>query len=154
MVLISSAVSPCLSRVPGFYLLVFGVFCGLTPPFLLAVPTISPDTTYWAYGFPAMCLCCSVEIIWPVISLLVAEELPQEDQALGGGLLQTANNVGRALGLAVATAVQTKVQGGSPSIPGSPGLLRGIRAGQWVNFGLVVVSMAVVLGFFRNLGRK
>lgn len=105
-----------------------------------------------------MCLCCSVEIVWPVISLLIADALPQEDQALGGGLLQTANNVGRALGLAIATAVQTSTQGnggnGSGGHPGDANFLRGLRAAQWVNVGLTVTSMAIALAFFRNLGRR
>lgn len=42
--------------------------------------------------------CSSVGIIRPEISLLVAEALAPEEQALGAGLLKTANSLGRALG--------------------------------------------------------
>ena len=105
-----------------------------------------------------MCLCASVEIVWPVISLLIAEELPQEDQALGGGLLQTVNNVGRALGLAIATAVQTSTQGSggneSGGDSGDANFLRGLRAAQGVNVGLGVASVTIALAVFRNLGRR
>jgi hypothetical protein len=61
-----------------------------------------------------MALCCSVEIVWPVIGLLVAEALPPEDQALGGGLLQTANNLGRALGLAMQQSSKRQPQRAKP----------------------------------------
>jgi len=105
-----------------------------------------------------MCFCASVEIVWPVISLLIAEELPQEDQALGGGLLQTVNNVGRALGLAIATAVQTSTQGNNSNNSGGDfddaKFLRGLRAAQWVNVGLGITAVAIALAFFRNLGRR
>jgi hypothetical protein len=92
----------------------------------------------------------SVEIVWPVFSLLTAKSLPQEDQSLGGGLLQTVNNVGRALGLAVATAVQTSVSGDTDDFIGSDDYLRGLRAAQWVNFALAATSMLMGLIFFRG----
>ncbi|THC88213.1 hypothetical protein EYZ11_012341 [Aspergillus tanneri] len=154
VVLISFVVSPALSRIRGFYILLVGLVCGIGSPFLLALPAIPPETSYWAYGFPAMCLCFSAEIIWPVSSLFIAEELPQENQALGGGLLQTANNVGRALGLTIGTAVRTSIQGNNNGgYPGDADLLRGLRAAQWVNVGLAVTSTAIALVFFHNLGR-
>lgn len=152
--LVSFVIPPCLSRIRGFYILAFGLFCGLVPPFLLALSVLPPHATYWAYQFPAMCLCCSVEIVWPVVSIYIAGDLPLEDQALGSGLLQTANNVGRALALAIATAAQASVQGDIPSVIGGSSLLRGIQAGQWVNFALAAVSMVIGLGFFHSIGQK
>lgn len=158
IVLISFAVSPALSRIPEFYILLFGLTCALGPPLLFAIPAIPPATTYWAYGFPAMCLCLSVEVVWPVVGLLIARELPQEDQALGGGLLQTVNQIGRSLGLAIATAAQTAAQGGGADGDSEPrgdvSFLKGIRAAQWVNVGLVAVSMVIAVGFFHKLGRR
>jgi hypothetical protein len=67
---------------------------------------------------------CCVDFVWPVIGLMMAEELSSEDQALGGGMLQTASQLGRALGLAIATAIQKGVAHGK--------LLRGLRAVQWM----------------------
>ncbi|KAK7960558.1 hypothetical protein PG988_011772 [Apiospora saccharicola] len=55
---------------------------------LYALPLIPPDTTYWAWGLPVMCLA------------------HDEDQALAGGVMQAAGLVGRAMGLALAAAVQ------------------------------------------------
>lgn len=153
-VLISFAVSPALSRIRAFYILVFGLACGVASPFIMAIPAIPPETSYWAYGFPAMCLCFSIEIVWPVISLLIAARLPSADQGLGSGLLQSANNVGRALGLAVATAVQTSAQwpaeGGG--FAGSPGFLYGVRAAQWTNVGFSAAALGIAVAFFRDLG--
>lgn len=95
----------------------------------------------------------SVEIVWPVFSLLTVKSLPQEDQSLGGGLLQTVNNVGRALGLAVATAIQASVTGSTTDEKGSGAYLQGLRAAQWLNFALAVTSLLVALSFFKGLGK-
>ncbi|KAH9218967.1 major facilitator superfamily domain-containing protein [Leptodontidium sp. 2 PMI_412] len=109
--LVSFVVPRALSRVPGFYILIFGVLCGITSPLLFALPSVTQTTSYWAYGFPAMCLCLSVDVFWSVASLFISQQLPEEDQALGSALLQTANQVGRSLGLAIGTGVQTAVEG-------------------------------------------
>lgn len=116
---------------------------------------ILPSTTYWAYGFPAMCMCVSADLVWPVIGLFVAESLPEADQSLGGGLLQTSNQVGRALGLAIATAVQTTVEGGGSVVlaPGDDVLLKGFRAGQWTNVAMTVVTGIVAVVAFRGIPR-
>ncbi|KAH7260894.1 drug resistance protein [Fusarium redolens] len=148
--LVSFAVFPALNHLPSFIVLTSGLLFSIISPFILALPAIPPSTTYWAWGFPAMCFCMSVEIVWPVFSLLTAKSLPQEDQSLGGGLLQTVNNIGRALGLAVATAVQTSVSGDTDDFIGSDDYLRGLRAAQWVNFALAATSMLMGLIFFRG----
>jgi hypothetical protein len=112
-----------------------------------------------------MVLTMSVEILAPVISLFVVQCLPQSDQSLGGGLLQTANNIGKAIGLAAATTVQVVVGGNKEplpgglslnveaGVPGDPDLLRGMRAAQWVNVGLSAVTLVLALVFFRGLKR-
>ncbi|KAK2027877.1 hypothetical protein LX32DRAFT_664268 [Colletotrichum zoysiae] len=82
-------------------------FCGVASPFIMAIPVIPPETTYWAYGFPAMYLCFSIK--------------------------SSSNNVGRALGLTIATAIQTSVQGfdgDSGRFAGSSRFLYGVRAAQ------------------------
>ncbi|KAK2041188.1 hypothetical protein LZ31DRAFT_586637 [Colletotrichum somersetense] len=86
-------------------------FCGVASPFIMAIPAIPPETTYWAYGFPAMCLCFSIEIVRPVISLLIASRLPSADQALGSGLVQG-------------------FDGDSGGFAGSSRFLYGVRAAQ------------------------
>lgn len=103
-----------------------------------------------------MCLCVSADFVWPVVGLFIAQSLPEEDQSLGGGLLQTSNQVGRALGLAVATAVQTAVEGSVQAaelVPGNAQLLHGIRAGQWTNVAMTMVTMLVAVAAFRRIQR-
>lgn len=99
-----------------------------------------------------MILCLSVEVIWPAISLLLAAKLPLEDQALGSGLLQSVNNVGRALGLAVATAVQTATSQDDGGVAGNSRFLYGLRAAQWTNVGSAGLALAIGVAFFRRIG--
>ncbi|GAM40054.1 hypothetical protein TCE0_034f12097 [Talaromyces pinophilus] len=156
-IIVSFIVSPALHRIQGFYVLLFGLFCGLGSPLLFAIPAIPPDTTYWACGFPAMCLCLSVEVVWPVVGLLIAKKLPQQDQALGAGLLQTVSQISRSLGLAVSTAVRTAVQGAASknnTQSRNPDYLRGLRAAQWMNVACVAVSTIIAVIFLRKLGRN
>lgn len=136
----------------------FGITCGIVSPLLFAVPIDPSTTTYWAYGFPAMCLCVSADLVWPVVGLFIAQSLPEADQSLGGGLLQTSNQVGRALGLAIATAVQTAVEtegagGAAGRGPGDARLLDGIRAAQWTNVATTILTMFVAVAAFRGIPR-
>jgi len=146
IVVVSFAIPYAVSRISSFYILLFGLSCGLISPLLFAFPIIPTSTSYWAYGFPAMVLCMSIEIIWPVVGLQISKRLPQEDQALGAGMLQTVQNVGRALGLAIATAVQTAAQNRT-------GQLDGLRAGQWVSVGFVGLDIVITVVYFRDIGK-
>ncbi|OLN86958.1 hypothetical protein CCHL11_04523 [Colletotrichum chlorophyti] len=115
-VLISFVVSPALSRIRSRYILVFGLACGATTPFIIVIPAIPPETSYRAYGSPAMS--CS----WP-------PDCPPPTP--GSGLLQSSSKVGCVLGLAIATVVQTSAQGfgeGGTGFAGSTGFLYGVRA--------------------------
>ncbi|CAN8095703.1 unnamed protein product [Discula destructiva] len=148
------AVAPALSTFRGFHNLLAGIVCGIVSPLLFALPTISAYAPYWAWGLPAMCLCFSADIVWPLIGLFVASNVPEADQSLASGLLQTANQVGRALGLAIATGVQTAVQGAGGGMGGdAAAFLRGVRAAQWTNVGFAVVALVVAVRFFKSLGR-
>lgn len=118
--------------------------------FALPIASEGASFSYWARGFPAMCLCLSPEFVWPVIGLFVARSVPESDQSLAGALLQAANHVGRGLGLALATAAQViAISIGTGPAP----LLRGLQAAQWANIGMSVLSMAFTFIFFRGLGR-
>ncbi|KAK7918472.1 hypothetical protein PG985_010346 [Apiospora marii] len=111
-----------------------------------------------------MCLCFSLDIVWPVIGLVISRSVPDDDQALAGGVLQTASLVGRAMRLALAAAVQVDVlqQDTGLLLPvtdwplmyfGGPYLLPLLRAAQWTNIGLAGLALLLVLVFFRKLGR-
>lgn len=154
-----------LSSVRGDYILTFSTICVSISSLLFAIP-IPVDTTYWAYGFPAMVLCvCGADTIFPVLTLFVAKTLPPEDASLGGALITAVGQIGRSIGLALATAVQTaiiaKEKGLSIDEVGNQGhglepwddaLKVGIRGTAWFNFGMSMISTAVVLLFIRGIG--
>ncbi|KAF2023947.1 MFS general substrate transporter [Setomelanomma holmii] len=154
-----------LSSVRGDYILTFSTICVSMSSLLFAIP-IPVDTTYWAYGFPAMVMCvCGADTIFPVLTLFVAKTLPPEDASLGGALITAVGQIGRSVGLAIATAVQTAIiareKGVSVDEVGNQGhglqpwddaLKVGIRGTAWFNFGMSVASTAVVLLFIRGIG--
>ncbi|KAI5224577.1 drug resistance protein [Aureobasidium subglaciale] len=89
------ATSQLLHGVPVNYLLLWGMPCVMLANLLMAVP-IPPTTTYWAYGFPAMCLAVlGADTLFPSLLLLVAQYMAPEDQALGGGLINAITSSAR-----------------------------------------------------------
>jgi hypothetical protein len=98
---------------------------------------------------------------WPSLILFTSHSLPPEDQALGGALINAMGQVGRAIGLAVATAIQTAVMARERGVDvqdagavelGDAASLAGLRAAEWWHFGLGIVALLVVLVAFRGTG--
>ena len=88
----------------------FGTLCVAITCILFAIP-ISPNTSYWAYAFPAKSLSVlGADTLFPCLVLFVAHSLPREDQSLGGAMINAMGQVGRAIGLAICTAIQLSVQ--------------------------------------------
>ncbi|CBX91554.1 hypothetical protein LEMA_P070620.1 [Plenodomus lingam JN3] len=164
-VLVATITGQILSRIPGDIILTFSTICVSISSLLFAIP-IPAHTSYWAYGFPAMVLSvCGADTIFPVLTLFVAKTLPPEDASLGGALITAVGQIGRAIGLAIATAVQTAViareKGVSVDQIGSEGhglepwdraLKVGIRSTAWFNFGMSLASTVVVMLFVRGIG--
>ncbi|KAM7187844.1 major facilitator superfamily [Naviculisporaceae sp. PSN 640] len=141
-----------LSRVPGSHLLVFSCLCVSISCLLMAVP-IPPSVSYWAYGFPAMMLSTlGADILHPTLNLFTVQSLPPDDQALGAAVITAALQIGRAIGITVATVIQTSVEGAARHEEEDHlyALLQGLHAAQWFNFSLAVASCIVVLLFFRG----
>jgi predicted MFS family arabinose efflux permease len=153
------------SHVRGDYILMFSTCAVSMSSLLFAIP-IPETTTYWAYGFPAMVFCvCGADTIFPVLTLFVAKTLPPEDASLGGALITAVGQIGRAVGLALATAVQTAIiakemgvsvdqvgEEGHELQPWDPALKAGIRGTAWFNFGMSIISLLIVLVFIRGIG--
>lgn len=154
-------VSQLLSRVPTYMLLAFGNLGVSLASLLFAIPVPS-DTTYWAIGFPAMVISVfGADTAWPCLILFTSHSLPQADQALGGALVNAMGQVGRAIGLAVATAIQTgvmasergvRVEEAGPVLLWDQATLMGIRAANWWHFALGLAALSVVLIAFRGSG--
>ena len=160
-ILTAFAVSQLLSRVPTYMLLAFGNLAVSLSSLLFAIPVPS-DLSYWAIGFPAMVISVfGADTAWPCLILFTSHALPQEDQALGGALVNAMGQVGRAIGLAVATAIQTgvmarergvSVENAGPVLQWDHASLLGIRAAEWWHFALGIASLATVLIAFRGSG--
>ncbi|KAH8179893.1 major facilitator superfamily protein [Sarocladium implicatum] len=157
---VAYVVSQLMHRVPALMLLGTGHLCMLVTVVLFSAP-IPPSTSYFAWGLPAMILSTvGSDTLWPCIMLSTSRELPSEDQAMGGALVNAMSQFGRAIGLAVATAVQTAVVADAlhvsvedvvSSEPHDPVTLKGLRAAGWLNVGLMIASLGLVIFTFRNM---
>ena len=160
-ILIAFIVAQLVGRVPTLFLLSVGKLSVSVASLLYAVSTISPTTSYWARGFPAMILSViGADIAWPCLTLFTSKSLPPSDQAVGGALINAVGMFGRAIGLAIATAVQTAVMASArdvdvedvgPMVEWEPDTLKGIRGASWVNFGFGIGALIVVVVTFRSL---
>jgi hypothetical protein len=122
----------------------------------MAVP-IPPTETYWAYGFPAMCLAVfGADTLFPSLLLLVAHNLPPEDQALGGGLVNALGQIGLAIGTAIQVAVQSSQEGtrvvSMEENVRDDAYLHGLHAAQWLNVGFAATGFFIVALAFRGAG--
>ncbi|OCK81537.1 MFS general substrate transporter [Lepidopterella palustris CBS 459.81] len=163
-ILVSFVTANILSRIRGNYILMFGTISVGIASLLFAIP-IPTSTSYFAYGLPAMLLAvCGADTLYPSLTLFTAHSLPQEDQALGGALINAVGQVGRAIGLAIGTALETAVIASKKGTdvssvgkaiikPGDAALLAGLRAAEWFNFALAIAAFAVVLFAFRGAGK-
>ncbi|KAJ0158137.1 Drug resistance protein [Colletotrichum tanaceti] len=158
-ILVAWAAALLISRVPTYILLVCGNVAVSVACLLFATP-IPTGTSYFAYGLPAMLLSVvGADMAWPTLILFVSKALPQEDQALGGALVNSVGQVGRSIGLAISTAVQTavmakargvSVEHAGPVEAWDQPSLDGLRAANWMNFALGITSLAIVVLFFRS----
>ncbi|TDZ20832.1 Drug resistance protein [Colletotrichum orbiculare MAFF 240422] len=158
-IFVALAAAVLISRVPTYLLLLVGSASVTIACLLFAVP-IPPTTSYFAYGLPAMILAVvGSDTAWPSLTLFVSKCLPQEDQALGGALVNAVGQVGRSIGLAISTATQLSVMANARNVPveeaggvrewDEPSLL-GLRAASWMNFALGMTSLVIVCVFFRS----
>jgi len=91
-----------------------------------------------------------------------------KDQALAGGIFNTVGQIGRAVGLALATAVDVSLrkEGGNmlgDVIPGTHVdeeeghkkwvLLASLRTTQWLNVGMALIALVAVIIGLRNIGK-
>lgn len=155
-------VSQILSKIKVYYILMWGTLCCAVACLLFAVP-IPVGTTYWAFGFPAMCLAVlGADSLFPALLLFTAQSLPKEDQALGGATINCVGQVGRAIGLAICTAIQVTIQSskesGSSAVTGEGSIgnlayLSGLRGALWFSFGMAMAGFLVVAAMFRGTGK-
>lgn len=154
-----------LSRVRANYILIWGTICVAISSLLYAVP-ISPDTAYWAWSFPAMVLAVlGADTLYPTLTLFTAQSLPSSDQAMGGALINAVGQIGRAISLAITTAIQTAVIANQKGLSlkevgshdtvtkGDAAFLSGLRAASWTGFAMAIAACLVVVVAFRGAGK-
>ncbi|KAI1753912.1 major facilitator superfamily transporter [Xylaria castorea] len=154
-------VSRLISRVPTWILLLCANTAVSISCLLFAVP-LPRSTSYFAFGLPAFVLSViGADITWPCLTLFTSKSLPQEDQALGGGLINASAGVGRAIGLAIDTAVQTailarerhvSVENAGKITKWDEASVASLRAANWFNFALGVLCVGVICVAFRGTG--
>lgn len=153
-------VAKLLGRLPTVFILGFGMLCGSIACLLFAVP-IPPESSYFAWAFFAMILAVvGVDTAWPCLTLYTSQSLPPEDQAVGGALINSIGQFGRAIGLAVVTSIQSAVMANERALPleqsfhmkpHDDATLAGIRGASWSNFGFGILGFIVVVATFRNM---
>ncbi|KAF4470915.1 hypothetical protein FALBO_2177 [Fusarium albosuccineum] len=149
-----------LSRIPTFFILASGHVCVSIAAVLYAVP-IPPTTSYFAWGMWAMILSViGADTAWPCLTLFTSHSLPHEDQAVGGALINSSGMIGRAIALAIATAIQSSVMADArgvgvedvgPVEAWDAPSLKGLRAGGWTNFAILVMALGLVVFTFRGM---
>lgn len=142
--------SQLLSRVNGNIITGVGMLLIGIASLLFAAP-LPTDTTYWAYGFPAMVLLTlGGDSLYPCLTFLAMRSIPKEEQGIGAALFQTLGQVGRSLGIAIATAVSTGVAKAQSPLGEHQAQLHGYRAANWLNFGLSVSAAVLAACVFRS----
>ncbi|EHA56899.1 puromycin resistance protein pur8 [Pyricularia oryzae 70-15] len=153
--------SKLLRRLPAWLILFLGNVCVSVSNLIFALP-IDPSTSYFATGMIAMSLSVfGADTTWPTMTLFTSRALPKEDQAVGGALVNAVGQVGRAVGLAIATAVQvsvmakargTQIETAGSVLAGDGASLDGLRAAFWFNLAVGVCAAAVAAFAFRGSG--
>ncbi|KAF3012663.1 hypothetical protein E8E14_011278 [Neopestalotiopsis sp. 37M] len=160
-IIVAFIVSHLISRIPTYLFLLFGNLAVAISCLLFAAP-IPPQTSYFAYGLPAMILSViGADMTWPSLTLFVSKSVPREDQALGGALINACGQTGRAIGLAITTAIQTAVLARERGVPveesggiepwDAPSLLS-LRVANWFNSALALLGAVIVGLAFRGTG--
>lgn len=154
-----------LSRVRANYILIWGTNCVALSSLLYAVP-IPTDTTYWAWSFQAMVFSVfGADTLFPTLTLFTAQSLPSGDQAMGGAIINAVGQIGRAISLAITTAIQTAVTANKRGVnvkevgshvtvsKGDAAFLAGLRAAMWTGFAMAIAACFTVIVAFRGAGK-
>ncbi|KAB8342861.1 hypothetical protein FH972_022459 [Carpinus fangiana] len=146
-------ISQLIARVDGFHIATWGCVSTGIACLLFAIP-IPTSTTYWAYGFPAMCLSAlGVDTVYPLVALFTIQSVPQEDQAMGGSIVSAVGQLGRAIGLAISTATQVSVESNAQDEMPHVAQLKGYRAAEWLSFAFCMFSVIIGAYAFRGAGK-
>lgn len=133
-----------MDKVPASLLVLVTSLLSTASPLLFA--TSSPHWSYWAAGFPAMCLGpVATDVLFNVSNLVITSSFKDNEQALAGGVFSTVSQLGNSIGLAVTAMVASTVTmdaaRGKPADPLA--ILEGYRAAFWLCFAMAAVSCGI-----------
>ncbi|KAK7427034.1 hypothetical protein QQZ08_006461 [Neonectria magnoliae] len=144
-----------MDKVSAGNLVLIGGLLSAASPLLFAVQ--GPEWTYWAAGFPAMCLSVvSTDLLFNVSNLVITNSFPSKDQALAGGVFNTVTQLGNSVGPAVTAMIAssvTRAKMGDAGVDESSATLQGYRGAFWACFAAAVISAVISTVGLRKAGK-
>ncbi|KAI5861265.1 integral membrane protein [Durotheca rogersii] len=154
-VLANAAAGLAVERVPAGALVLGSGALSAGAPLLLAVQR--PEWTYWAAGFPAMCLSVlSTDLLFSISSLIITSSFPAKDQALAGSVFNTVAQLGNSVGLAITAIIASAVTESAAAGPGAEtthATLEGYRSAFWACFASAALSAVIGSIGLRKAGK-
>jgi Na+/melibiose symporter-like transporter len=123
-------------------------------PLLVAIMKVRAP--YWEYAFPAIGLnVVGVDVLFTVSNLVITGAFPEKTQALAGGVFNTAAQVGKSVGLALAAVIAGSItmQGHTKDKTSPPALMEGYRAAFWFALAMMLTTLVVSLWGLRSIGK-
>lgn len=122
---------------------------------LLYLTRIQPDSGYWVSLFPGLFVIgIGLGFSFVPISIAALAGVQPTDAGLASGLINTSQQIGGALGVAVLTTIANNVTGTydprNPTADLPQRLTDGFAAGFWASAGFAVISLIVVLTVLRG----
>jgi len=137
-----------ISRIRLFYILVAGMLATSTSTLLFAL--INPDSSYWAFGFPAATLTVvGADFIFSAGIIYVARVSSADEQSVAGGLFNTMIQLGTAIGITVSTVVFNSV---TAKRDADADRLASYHASQWMSLAFGLLGTIIAAACFYNIG--
>lgn len=97
----------------------------------------------------------SADVLFCVGLVVMTEVFPDDTQALGGAVFNTAGQFGTSIGLALVSVVADNFTQKSPypNKMSAEALLAGYRAGFWTTFGWMLLVCVIALVGLRKVGK-
>lgn len=131
--------------IPGRIILIISAIAAVLAQLLLAL--IPRGGTYWAWILPAtVCSTIGIDLSYIVMTVFVTTILPNAQQGLGGGVLNSVLQLGIAFCLGFAEIIQTNMMDRDPEAKSEETLGRSYKDTFW--FGVGVAGLGLLLMTF------
>jgi len=141
--------SQLLTRIGARPLLIVGPTLGAAGMLALAL-RLQPDSSYASVILPALCvLALGMGMTFVALTSSAVAGVPQEDAGVASALLNSGQQIGGSLGLAILTAVSTaRTDAIAAGPPGSPGFVDALVSGWALGFVVAAgfLAMAGIVG--------